>query len=400
MTRFQQKSQPALKKDLTGALTGGLTLLLAAAGLAACALASGFSARAAARTANQPAAARAAPPPAAARAAPPPAALKIISLLEEKKHAAAAALLEKEIRRSRSLSQKGHYALLLTQIPLNAPTKKPRHEYAFTAARHAEGIPSKKRMQLWIEAADGFFKSGDLKRAERAYKQAFLLAKKRRAKSEIAYILYKRAWTRVNQKDWRKAFHFLLEAEKARESRIRENILFDIGRIWAESQYHGSAPSLESLAAVFRSAGKKEKALILKGMIQGMGRKPKLAGKQLLALSKNQEIFSHAVNYLLTGGRPLIPGRCGMIKAVGKAIPSMLERAPALSALNSCSKALMSKKSLSRAVRRRLKNLSRLYLSFERRGAERWPLALIYERLRQKQPGLRGVAPPAGGDSC
>ena len=330
-----------------------------------------------------------------------PAALEIISLLEDKKYDAAAGRLEKEIRRSRNQSQKGHYALLLSQIPLNVKTARPRHEYAFLAAGSAEGIPQKKRMQLWIEAADGFFKTGHLRQAEGSYKKAFLLAKAEGAKSEAAYILYKRAWTWVNQKDLVKAFHFLIEAEKEKESRLRENILFDAARIWAESQYFEKKAPLSALSKVFQSLRTPaEKKPVFEGLARGITRK-KNVRKALSALSRDEELFSETVNYVLTAGISLAPGQCGMIPYIEKSIPAKLDREKSLSALNSCSRALIAQKRRSRGKKKYLKRLSRLYLSFERRGAERYPLALIHEYLGQKnsacEESLRQLAETVSG---
>ena len=319
-----------------------------------------------------------------ARASSQPPALKILSLLESKQYAAAVRMLEKEIRRSRSQSQKGHYALLLSQIPLSVRTKKPRHEYSFMAARHAENIPRKKRMQLWIEAADGFFKNGNLNKAEGAYKKASSLAREEKARSETVYILYKRAWTWVNQKDHIKAFYFLIEAEKEKKSRLRENILFDIGRVWAESQYLKSKAPIAALAAVFQSVGSKEKKSILDGIIRGMRRKKKNINKVFSALLKNQTVFSQTVNHILTGKIALIPGSCGLIPYMEKAAPAELSRDESLSVLNVCSRALISKKRKTRSRKSYLKKIINLYLAFERRGIERWPLTLIYEYLGRK----------------
>ena len=311
-----------------------------------------------------------------------PRSLKIISLLEEKKYAAAVRLIEKEIRRSRGKAKKGRYALLLSQIPTNIRTKKPRHEYAYLAARYAEDIPQKKRMQLWIEAGDGFFKNGRLKKAEHAYQKAYFFSEKEKASSETAYILYKRAWIQVNRKNHVKAFRFLTLAEKNPENRLRENMLFDIGRIWAESQYLQAALSIEDLSKIFQSAPPKEKKSILNGIIRGMRRKKKNIEKVFSSLAKNQIIYSQTVNHILTEKISIVPGSCGLALYMEKSKVSVLDKDKSLSVLNACSHALISKAKRDPSQKKAyFKKLIHLYSAFERRGLERWPLTLIYERL-------------------
>ena len=50
--------------------------------------------------------------------------LNILTMIEKKQYSSAAPLLEKEIAKTRDQKTKGYYAFLLSQLPLNIPTKR------------------------------------------------------------------------------------------------------------------------------------------------------------------------------------------------------------------------------------------------------------------------------------
>ena len=311
--------------------------------------------------------------------------LDILSLIENKEYLPAVRLLEKEIKKSRDQKTKGYYALLLHQIPQNISMEKPRHEYAFMAARWAGDISQKKRMQLWVEAADGFFKTGSLEKADTSYKKAFSLASLEKAQSEITYILFKRAWIQINNKKWVRAFHFLIQALEEKENNLMENILSNMGQIWVESQYSENKIPLKELVAGVRSVSLDRQKIIIGGIIRGMRRiKKKGINKIVSILSADRPLSTQILNHVLSDEVSMIVPPCQLLTWMEIAQPSKLNRNRALSLLNSCTHTLISVKRKRQWHKKQIKKIINLYVKVERKGVERWPLVRIYESMGQK----------------
>lgn len=306
--------------------------------------------------------------------------LDILSMIENKQYLSASRLLEKEIIKSQDRKTKGYYALLLSQLPLDVPTKKARRHYTFMAAQWAEDIPSKKRMQLWIEAADSFFKAGELEQADRAYKQALSLASKRKAQSEKVYVLYKRAWVNINEKKWTEAFHFLRQALKEKESQLRENILSNMGQIWVESQHFKNKIPFKDLEKSFQLVSLKEQKIIIEGFIKGFSRTKKQGIHKALPLFlKNQDISTKTLNHIWSKENLALLAPCQYLAWMEKAKTEDLLMEQALSVLNTCTKKLISKKRKSGKDKKQIGKIARLYRRIQRKGIERWPLIRVYE---------------------
>ncbi len=306
--------------------------------------------------------------------------LNILSLIESKEYSSASRLLEKEINSSKNHKTNGYYALLLSQLPLDTPMKKARHEYSFMAARWAENIPSKKRMQLWIEAGDGFFKIGELEKSDNMYEQAFLIALADKLQSEIVYILYKRAWVRINNKKWTSAFRFLKQTLSWKKSQLEENILSDMGQIWVESQYFKNNIPFKELEDGVQLVSLERQEIIIKGIMKGMNRiKKKGVAKLIPLLSKNQSLSTRVLNHVLSKEDSLLAPPCHFLPWIETAKIEKLNKGKALSVLNACTKTLLSKKRKKKKQESPLKRIMGLYAQIERKGVERWPLVLIYE---------------------
>ena len=311
--------------------------------------------------------------------------LKILSLIENKRYLKASRILEKELARTRDKKTKGHYALLLNQIPRGVPMKRARHEYTIMAARWAKNIPVKKRMQLWIEAGDGFFKMAELAKADISYKKAFSLAFKYKAQSEMSYVLYKRAWVQINEKEWIKAFYFLEQAleKKKEKNRLKENILSDMGQIWVESQYFKKRIPFANLEADKLLAPLAQKRIVVEGMVKGINRiRKKGINKVVSVFSTNQKLSTEILNQILSKKTSIIPS-CDFLFWMEKVKMKELNRDKSLSILNTCTKFLTSKKRKSRTRKEQIQKIANLYAQVERKGLERWPLIRIYEYMEQ-----------------
>ena len=312
--------------------------------------------------------------------------LDILSLIESKNYLSAAQLLEEEIGKTGDQKTKGYYGLLLHQIPVRVSMKKPRHEYAFMAARWAEGISQKKRMQLWIEAADGLFKTGRLEEADIAYKEALPLASLEKTGPETAYILFKRAWIQINDKKWVKAFRFLVQSLEKKENNLTENILSDIGRIWVESQYFENEIPLKELVAGFQLVSSAQQKAIVSGMIKGIKRiRKKGINKIVSILSENRQLSTQVLNRVLSDENSVIASPCQLLIWMEKSQVSKLKKDKALSVLNSCTHTLISAKRKSKWKKEQMEKIVNLYLKVKREGIERWPLIHIYESVGQKE---------------
>ena len=309
--------------------------------------------------------------------------LKILSLLENKKYSSAVDLIEKEMERSKDKSKKGYYALLLNQLPANSLMKRTRYEYAFMAALWVKDIPDKERISLWIEAGDGFFRSGNLKKAGRCYKEALSYVKQ--GQSKFPYILYKQSWVYINQKKWIKAFDLLTQAAKQKGSQLRNIILFDMGKIWVESQFFKHQVPFESFSQHFQSVSKDEQYFVIDGIIQGINRIEKQDIDVIAStLSKNQNLFTRILNYILSDKAEIVIPPCRLLFWLERSQIQKVDRKQVLSILNSCTRSLTSVKKRSKSQKVQLKHLADLYVKFDRKGVERWPLALVYSSMKWK----------------
>ena len=317
--------------------------------------------------------------------------IKILSLLKKKEYLKAVHLMEQEMKKKGDSTKKGYYALLLNQLPVNVSMKKDRHEYGFIAARYAKNIPKNKRMSLWIEAGDGFFKSGQLKKATRCYKEALKLTNgisvEKTKKATVAYIFHKQAWIDINQKKWGGAFDLLVRSLEQRVDRLNDIVLSDIGKTYVESQYFENKPvAFSRLKTVIKTISKAEREILAKGILAGMRRMSKKGiGKMVSALSEDSPLSTEILNLVLSDNSALDVPPCHLLPWIEKSKTKKLDKELTLSALNSCVRDLTdNNKRRSLKKRKLFKQLSDLYIRFERRGIERWPLLIVYDHIGLK----------------
>ena len=305
--------------------------------------------------------------------------MNILSLLKEKDYLTAVNLMEKSIHQIKDSEKKGYYALLLNQIPLDLPMKGARHEYAFMAARWAVDIPEKKRTALWIEAGDGFFRAGDLQKARQCYEK--LLSYLPKDREEFVYVSHKQAWVYVNEKKWTAGVDMLASALARQKNRLRDIVLFDMGKIWVESQYFKNRATLEILVKSLKETSPQEQDIIMDGMVQGVKRTAvQGTGPLVRAFSSKKDLSTRVLNHFLSSATALSAiAPCKLLPWLENT--NIREGAPALSILNSCARKWMAVKKKSALKTRELKKLADLYVLFTRTGVDRWPLALVYWEL-------------------
>lgn len=349
-------------------------------------------------------------------------ALEILSLLKKEKYSVAVHLMEREIKTSRNNSKKGHYALLLNELPNNMLMTGKRYEYAFIAALYAKNVSERKRVFLWIEAGDGFFESGYLQKADRCYKEALNLINlpfvskqpeavklqqksplrpdtqlnfsnqehisyNKKAKASVAYILYKQAWIYVNQKKWIQAFNLLVQALEQKASRLNDIMLSDLGKIWVESQYFKNKTAFSSLQKVIKNISLEEKEVLIKGMLKGMRRTIKKGiDKIISALAVDQQLSTDTLNLILRDRTVFMDQPCRLLSWMEKSQIKNLDRELTLSVLNSCTHNLTSSKTKKQTQKKWFKSLADLYVKVDRKGIERWPLLLVYSNMGLKNP--------------
>ena len=313
-------------------------------------------------------------------------AVEIMALLNGKHYKTAVRLLERAISQEKDKGKKGHYAFLLNQIPDNVSMEQPKYKYAYIAARWALNIPKSKRILLWVEAGDGFFHKGFLKEGEYCYQKAMNLLKDQKDHKKRPYIQYKRAWIHVNQKNWEKAFDLLSISAKS-AGKLKRNIFFDLGKVWSESQRFDNHVSMDSLQRIMKTASKREKSVIIDGMIQGIIRSMSDdVGSIVSALSENKNLSTHILNTLASSDKVSAFPPCELLPWVENVHISKLRSKIVLPILNSCTQALTALKNKRKKIKsKNLKSLVKLYSSFKRKGVKRWPMVLAYEHLGWKK---------------
>lgn len=310
--------------------------------------------------------------------------LEILSLLKDEEYSSAVHLMEKEIDGIRDKNKKGYYALLLNQLPVNSLMKRTRYEYAFMAALWIKNIPKEERVSLWIEAGDGFFKLGNLKTADHCYKEALSYLNK--GQSEVVYILHKRSWIYINQKKWIKAFNLLVQAMEQKGSQLRNIILFDIGKTWVESQYFKNQIPFGLLLRQLQSVSTNEQEFVINGIVHGINRIEKRSMEVIVStLSGNQKLFTRILNYILSDRAEIVISPCRLLLWLEKSQIQEVKKKQALSVLNSCTRSLISLKKKNKSRETQFKRLADLYVRFERKGVERWPLTLVYSNIGWKK---------------
>ena len=310
--------------------------------------------------------------------------VEIIALLEGKNYKTAVRLLEKAIRLEHNKAKKGHYALLLNQIPANVHTQRPRYEYAHIAVRWANNIPESKKILLWIEAGDGFFHTGLLRQGEQCYQKAIELINRQKNRSKLVYVQHKRAWIYVNQKKWKKAF-YLLASTTASPGRLKRNIFFDLGKVWSESQSFVNRAPLSGLQNIMKTASRSEKKIIVDGLIQGMIRSLNM-NSVISVLSENTKLSFRVLNKVLSSDKADMFSACAFLPWLNNHFNSFrqLNSEEVLPILNRCTKNLTTKEN-NKNHRPQLKSLVKFYNVLELTGVQRWPLILVYEQLAWKK---------------
>ena len=225
-----------------------------------------------------------------------------------------------------------------------------------------------------------FFKTAQLKKATYCYEQALNYIQQ--GEPEKSYILHKQAWVYINQKKGGPAYGLLSQAVKEKAKNLKNLILFDMGKIWVESQYFKNKAPLSTLVTDVQTLSPQEKKNLIKGMEQGLRRMEKQSLAPLVsALSKNKALSTTILNELLSSS--LLPVRfsCRLLPWIESAEAMNLNKKPVFSVLNSCTHYWISKKKNPNRSKQ-LKRITHLYTQFERKGMERWPLALSYHHLR------------------
>ena len=313
--------------------------------------------------------------------------VEIMALLKGKHYTAAARLLEKAVPQEKDKKKKGYYAFLLNQIPENVSMDQPRYEYAYMAAQWAPNIPKDKRILLWIEAADGFFHKGFLKEGEHCYEKAIQLIQNHKDKNKLSYVQYKKAWIYVNQKNWEKAFDLLVESTKF-SGKLKQNIFFDLGKVWSESQRFSNKIPLTSLEDIIKIASRKYKSAVINGVIQGIIRSMKDDVSSVVStLSQNKDLSTYILSAIFSSDKVNAFPPCELLPWVENIHINKLNSKVMLSMLNSCVKLLTesNEKKKKKIKRKNLKSLVKLYRAVERRGIKRWPMVLAYEHLGWKK---------------
>ena len=307
--------------------------------------------------------------------------LEILHLLKNKNYTVAVPLLEQQIQQVKDLKKKGYYSLLLNQLPTDIKMKKPRYEYAFIAGQYAQNISRKKQLLLWMEAGDGFFKTGHLKKASYCYQKA--LSYTQIEDPEKPYILHKQAWIYINQKKWDKAYALLSQAIAEKAQKLKSLILFDMGKIWVESQYFKNKIAVSTLAKEIKALPIDDRKHLIQGIAQGLRRVEKQSLLTLVsALSSDKALSTAILNKLLTNDSLPVRSACQLIPWIESTKTTSINKKPVLSVLNSCTRHWIAKKKNPQQSQQ-LKRIARLYTQFDRKGMERWPLALSYHHLKK-----------------
>ena len=313
-------------------------------------------------------------------------AVEIMALLNGKHYKTAVRLLERAISQEKDKGKKGHYAFLLNQIPDNISMDQPKYKYAYMAARWGLNIPQSKQILLWIESGDGFFHSGLLKEGEYCYQKAMNLMKDQKDHKKRPYIQYKRAWIHVNQKKWGKAFDLLTTSAKS-AGKLKQNIFFDLGKVWSESQRFDNHVSMDSLQSIMKTVSKRKKTTIIDGIIQGIIRSMADDMSSIVsALSENKNLSTHIFNTLVSSDKVSVFPPCELLPWIENVHIDKLKSKTVLPILNSCTQALTVPKNKRKKIKsKNLKSLVKLYGSFKRKGVKRWPMVLAYEHLGWKK---------------
>ena len=317
---------------------------------------------------------------------------EIVSLLSHQNYKEAIRIMEAQIRSSKvSREQKGYYAFLLHQIPLKVPMKGKRHRYAYMAARWSSQLSKKDKLNLWVAAGDGFFNEGTIKTAEICYKKALTVIKGIDDKKQLSYIQYKLAWVYINQKRWKDSFHLLVKAVKGKPGSFEEDILFDIGKIWVESQYFENKIPFEGLLNVKSDTGNLKEPII-RGMLNGLQRSSQKGLEDFVpVVSKNTAISTQLLSHFISSKEvlPLFPS-CHLLPWFKNSNLSALNSEYVFPVLNACSQSLLINETR-KPTKESLKNIAYLYEQFQRTGAQHWPLSLIYKRLGQKRKACNEI---------
>ena len=238
-----------------------------------------------------------------------------------------------------------------------------------------------------LKRGTDFFHKGFLEEGERCYGKAIQLIKNSKDKNKLSYVQYKKAWIYVNQKDWKKAFDLLVKSIKF-SGKLKQNILFDLGKVWSESQRFSNKVSLDSLEGIIKTASrKKHKSAITNGVIQGIIRSMQDDVSSVVStLSQNKVLSTHILSALFSSDKVNAFPPCELLPWVEDVHIDKLKPKVVLPMLNSCVKLLTESNDKKKKIKdRNLKSLVKLYSSVERKGIKRWPMVLAYEHLGWKK---------------
>ena len=156
-----------------------------------------------------------------------------------------------------------------------------------------------------------------------------------------------------------------------------------MGQIWVESQNSKNEIPFQNLETHFQLLSLEQKEIFTKGFVKGLRRvKTKGLNKIIFLLSKNKELATHILNFILSKESALPFSSCQFTTWIGSATIEKLNREKTLAILNTCTKFLISKRK-SRSRKKQIAKIAVLYESITIKGLERWPLLSIYEYRKQ-----------------
>ena len=319
---------------------------------------------------------------------------EVASLLGNENYEKAVRIMETQIKKSNvKKDQKGHYAFLLYQLPSRVSVSQKRYEYAYMAVRWSGQLSQKEKLNLWIVAGDGLFGDGLIKRAELCYKSALNIINKLDNKKQKSYVQYKQAWVYVNQKKWKDSFRLLIQSFREGSGSLENNILFDIGKVWAESQYFTGSVSTKRLSQFFETCSDRNKVIVVNGIINGLQRNARKNPKDfIVAILKNGSISTRVFNNFISSEKMVSLFKpCDLLLWFKQSNVGTLKASHVFPVLNACSKALLTDKKNS-IKKQALKDVAYLYEQLIKKGAQHWPLSLVYERLGLKKQSCEEIS--------
>lgn len=286
-----------------------------------------------------------------------------ITLLKAGEKASAYRLLEASFRTSRDANDRARTALMLA-LAEQKYLKTPRYVYAEYTLRNYRNLESAMALRLTRIIGDGRFELGDLDGAKRSFQ--FILASPTSSQAEKEYATYKLGWIYMNEDGPERAFRLWQNwLEQGAQGELREVLLRDAGRAWAEATVAGK---ILSLRLKFSNAAAEQ--AFYAGILEGAGEKRTGAGvTAVLAALASNHIYGAFLAYLLEhGGNYFAKRPCDSVEWLSRADAVAVHAEKAQRLLEACQKRI-DKKLESRADEK-LRLLAAAYARYPRPGAQ------------------------------